>query len=256
MRKFIKLLKFGKHVVLFRIAGFFRSFGNNANEIKKLKNSQKGKRCFIVATGPSLTPEDLDFLRNEDTFGVNSIFLMYDRTDWRPQYYICTDAPYFDKLIKSYGIKPDELCERYLFLNSDTRKRNPSFMSNRIRWICFSPWNRAYNFERYQIMTDISHGMYAFGTVTNIAITIAMYMGYKQIYLIGADCSNLNKHFVNDITDKEKDDKYVEEVISIQLAGYRIMKEETQKRNVEVFNVTRGGALEVFPRVVLEDIIS
>ena len=104
-------------------------------------------------------------------------------------------------------------------------------------------------------MTDVSRGMYAFGTVTNIVITIAMYMGYKEIYLIGADCSNLNKHFVNDVTDKDKDQKYVEDVIHAQLRGYEIMKNETEKRNVKVFNATRGGALEVFERVDLEKLL-
>lgn len=251
----IKLLKYIKYVILFRFFSIFRVFTRNAKNIQKLRNSKAGKRCFVIATGPSLVPDDLDLLKNEDTFGVNSIFLMYNQTTWRPKYYICTDAPYFSKLIQSYGITPDELCIEELFLNSDTRKIDPSFESSHIRWIPFSPWNRIYDFEKYQIMTNISRGMFAFGTVTNIAITIAMYMGYSEIYLLGADCNNLNQHFINDITDKDKDEEYVKNITRTQLRGYEIMKSETSKKNVTVYNSTRGGKLEIFPRVSLDTLI-
>ena len=251
----IRELKYIKNVLLFRISGCFRALTIDGKNIRKLKNTKTGKRCFITATGPSLTPGDLEMLRDEDTFGVNSIFLMYDKTDWRPTYYVCTDAPYFSKLIDTYRISPDMLCRQDIFLNSDTKSLNGNFTSSKIDWIEFSGWNRAFDFFRPQIIDDISHGMFAFGTVTNIVITIAMYMGYKEIYLIGADCSNLNKHFVNDVTDKDKDDKYVKDVIHAQLRGYEIMKKETEKRGVKVFNVTRGGALEVFPRKKLEDVL-
>lgn len=251
----IKILKYIKYVILFRFFGIFRIYSRNAQNIKKLKNTKAGKRCFIIATGPSLIPEDLELLKNEDTFGVNSIFLMYEKTTWRPTYYVCTDAPYLSKLIESYKIEPDNLCIKELFLNSDTKKLDSSFKSNRIRWIPFSPWNRIYDFEKYQIMTDISRGMFAFGTVTNIAITIAMYMGYSEIYLLGADCNNLNQHFVNDITDKDKDEEYVKKIVQTQLQGYEIMKKETRKKNVTVYNSTRGGKLEVFPRINLDTLV-
>lgn len=247
-------LSYIKNVLLFRLTGLARTIGKNSMSIKKLEGVKANKRCFIIATGPSLSTEDLELLKDEDTFGVNSIFLMYDKTDWRPTYYVCTDAPYLKRLIDSYYITPKLLCSKDLFLNSRTKKLNPSFKDERIKWITFSSWNRAYDFYKPQFMDNISHGMFAFGTVTNIVMAIAMYMGYKEIYLLGADCSNLNRHFVNDITDKDKDEKYVSEVIKAQLAGYNLMKIEAEKRGVQIFNSTRGGALEVFPRKSLEEL--
>ena len=41
--------------------------------LKQYKNKYDGKRCFIVATGPSLTVEDLSLLKNEITFGCQVI---------------------------------------------------------------------------------------------------------------------------------------------------------------------------------------
>lgn len=40
----------------------------DAMYIRTLKNTKKGKRCFIVGNGPSLTVEDLNKLKEEDTF--------------------------------------------------------------------------------------------------------------------------------------------------------------------------------------------
>lgn len=251
----IKFLKYVKYVLFFKIIGFLRSFRKNESKIKEVSNTQKGKRCFITATGPSLTLKDLELLKNEDTFGVNGIFLMYDKTNWRPTYYACTDAPRFKTFADSYGFRLEDLCEKDIFLNVVTKKLNPEFKYNdKVKWISFSPWNRIYDFENYRFQSDIARGMFAFGTVTNIAIAIAMYMGYEEIYLIGVDCSDLNKHFINDVTDAEKDDKYVYDAIQAQLHGYKIMQQEAAKRNVKVFNATRGGALDIFPRVNLDDL--
>ena len=229
---------------------------NNINRIRKLQGKKKG-RCFIVATGPSLVKEDVELLENEITFGVNSIFLMYDKTKWRPQYYVCTDSGYFKKVSEEYKLKMKDLSINEKFLNMDSSSIADIIQATEdTLYIPFTPWNRMYDFKRYRAQDKIYRGMYAFGTVTNIAIMIAIYMGYKKIYLIGADCSNLNRHFVNDVTDNSKDDKYVDEVVRAQLLGYEKMKIEASKRNAEIYNATRGGALEVFPRVELESVLA
>ena len=61
--------------------------------LRVLKDIHKNKRCFIVANGPSLQAQDLDFLENnnEITFGMNRIFKMFNKTNWRPTYYVCED---------------------------------------------------------------------------------------------------------------------------------------------------------------------
>lgn len=221
-----------------------------------IKDKYKGRRCFITATGPSLTVKDLELLSNEYTFGVNSIFLMYDKTAWRPDFYVCTDAPYFKKISETYSVNAAELCKNSMFLNRKSKEIQDKINAPaNTYYIPFSPWNRIYDFEDYRFQDDLSKGMYAFGTVTNIVIAIAMYMGFTEIYLIGADCSNLNQHFINDVTDKDKDEVYVNRVVEVQIKGYTVMRTETEKRNVKVFNATRGGALEVFPRVKLEEVL-
>lgn len=257
-KRFGRWLRYIKYVIFFKLGGIFRQkiavhINSDLKSMKKLKNNAKKRRCFIAATGPSLTKEDLELLEGEVTFGVNSIFLMYDKTKWRPDYYVCTDAGYFKKIYEEYKFDIMNLARKDIFLNAASRdigKKN-----NKTHYISFSNWNRVYDFDAYQFQDDIVSGLYAFGTVTNIVIAIAMYMGYKDIYLIGADCSNLNRHFINDITDQEKTDSYVDQTIQIQLSGYKLMDSETKKKGVKVYNATRGGALEVFERVALEKVL-
>ena len=49
------------------------------NSLKMYKDIHKGERCFIIATGPSLTMEDLEALKSEYTFGMNSICIFVNK---------------------------------------------------------------------------------------------------------------------------------------------------------------------------------
>ena len=62
------------------------------------KGIHEGERCFVIATGPSLTMEDLESLGGEYTIAMNSICKLYDQTDWRPTYYAVQDNLVFDKM--------------------------------------------------------------------------------------------------------------------------------------------------------------
>ena len=59
--------------------------------IKKFQGKFQGKRCFIIGSGPSLTVSDLDHLKGEYTFASNKIFAVFDKTAWRPTFYVVSD---------------------------------------------------------------------------------------------------------------------------------------------------------------------
>ena len=59
--------------------------------IEKYRNSYSGKRCFLVATGPSLTISDLDLIKNEYSFSCNSIIKIFGQSDFRPTFYAIQD---------------------------------------------------------------------------------------------------------------------------------------------------------------------
>ena len=70
----------------FKIGGSYKS-------LKRLKNLEQGKPCFIIANGPSLEVKDLDLLdrNNVVTIGSNKIYRCFNQTRWRPKYFTVAD---------------------------------------------------------------------------------------------------------------------------------------------------------------------
>ena len=154
---------------------------NNSSRIMELKNSMEGKRCFIIGNGPSLKFEDLDLLKNEYCFAANRIWLMYDKTSWRPACYMCQDW----KMIRSEADRISSYSEMTL-IGFDGMYEQGINISNSIGYLCDKrPYAKRtlpfpFSFACENSVID--------GTiVTYSAIQIALYMGFKEIYLIGVD---------------------------------------------------------------------
>jgi len=62
-----------------------------SKDLRQFKDRHTGERCFIIGGGPSLLKLDLEPLKNEITFGVNSIFLIFDLLHFQPNYYVVED---------------------------------------------------------------------------------------------------------------------------------------------------------------------
>ena len=165
------------------------SFTKDKN-ISQLKDKYLGKRCFIVATGPSLTVEDVEKLDDEITFGLNSIFMMYDQSSWRSTYYVCLDENHTIKMIDNYSEKLNDACRQIKFFNKNSKKRIQSLEIENAVYLPISSVNDLLKEdEKFYFRQELDKGVYNGGTVTVMAIIIAMYMGFKDIYLLGVDCN-------------------------------------------------------------------
>lgn len=84
-----------------------------------------------------------------------------------------------------------------------------------------------------------------------------MYAGCNEIYLLGADNNYVGdqQHFV-DVSGMDK--LSYERALDIQNGNdyaYEYMKKIADSKGVKIYNATRGGRVETFPRVNLEDIL-
>lgn len=235
-----------------RIVGFAPS---KYQKIKALKNKYEGQRCFIICTGPSLTLDDLELLKDEYTFSMNSIMLFYEKTEFRPTFYGCIDQQVWLKL-------------RNLIIEYDTPKML-TFVSNRQsrhdrlrnHWYEI-PINVAYHtYDRYfkgkfwcNINDDIYKGVYDLYSVTHFLIQVAIYMGFKKIYLLGSDC-NFPKHGKTHFADYGVSDTTIDTARERNICGYKKLKEYCDSHDVKIYNATRGGTLDVFERVSLDEIL-
>ena len=113
--------------------------------------------------------------------------------------------------------------------------------------------------------TDASVCMYGGATVTYTAIQLAVYMGFKNIYLLGID--NCYSHTVDSNGRISVDNKVQNYFGDLKTMPYTLQATETvnaaydsaakfaEKNNLKIINVTRGGKLERFPRATLENIL-
>lgn len=237
---------------------FYKNFcksGKNIYEIQKLKGIGNGKRCFIVGNGPSLTMSDLNIIKNEDCFAANLVYKIFDDTNWRPKYYFIQDR-YADT-----GTAVDTLDLPYIFIGDYFwRKRNPK----NPKAICFHCF-KVYDAGKLSFSEDLSKGVYDYCTITFSMIQAAVYMGYKEIYLIGMDHSfaltydgNGNVIENNTVKSHVFEDKNPKEVVA-NVEGmnkaYICAREYAKKHGIQIVNCTRGGKLEWFSRKPLEEVL-
>ena len=230
-------------------------------QIKKYRNTFKGKRCFLIGNGPSLKMNDLDILHKsgEITFGCNRIYLAFDNTKWRPDYYCVSDnAAYI-------GIPWDMLPEKTIcFIASKLKGDDASANGNETSWFHYREERYGKNKPRFS--QDISICMYTGYTVLyDIMFQSAMFMGFDEIYLLGVDhdFSNTLERFSGEgaqIIHVEDEDHFIKGYLkpgdkfnTPNMEGahraFERANEEADKRGIRIYNATRGGKLEVFERV-------
>lgn len=230
---------------------------NTNNDIKVYHNIHKGKRCFFIGTGPSLSYEDLDKLyeRKEICISCNKIFLAFKHTKWRPDYYIAQD----DKVIKQNLEEIYQIEAKHKFIGDYV----PEFWDSPKAegFIKFHIVNEEYypNYPGFSI--DASSHVYEGYSVSYSALQLAAYLGFSEVYLIGCDSSDekLEQH---KFRPKHFDSNYVREgeVLNSNerdkmLLGHKKAEKVSYRLGIRIFNATRGGYLETYERVNLDDII-
>ena len=223
--------------------------------MRELKGRYVGKRCFITCTGPSLTISDLEKLESEYVFGMNSICMIHDKTKWKPDFFGIQDLNVYDK-VKDCLLNTDN---GMVFAPYDFR----TLRNTPDKWVYFHIsgsyhlYDRKYKNKFWTFFSDDCYvTVYDGFSITYSLIQIAIYMGFDEIYLIGADCNYLgnSQHFIehgNFTSAKDADTAGDRNIVS-----YLKAKEYADSHNIKIINTTRGGMLEVFPRKSIEDVLA
>ena len=232
-------------------------------KLKKVKSQHSGQRCFFIGNGPSLRAEDLTKLHEagEVTFAFNRIYNIFDQTPWRPTFYISQD----EKMLAGCA---DIVCG----LQVDAK-----FIPIQLKWWNDISIDNAAYFnivgqqidepQQFLFSDDIARRIYNSSTGMYTAAQIAAYMGFTEIYFIGVDhhfrisqnnqgeivVDNSVKDYFTDKYNEDKDKLYIPNTERSTLT-YVAMKKHCDARNIRVLNATRGGKLEVFPRVEFDSL--
>lgn len=228
-------------------------------KIQSYKNKFQGKRCFIIGTGPSLTVEDLELIKDEYCFGTNRIFELFSKTTWRPTFYVNQDHD----LIKRHMKTISELEIEHKFVPIEYKK---AFDVNKMNFFVLrhqefypkaAPFSR--NIEKY-----LAQGF----TVTYGAIQLAVYMGFSEIYLLGIDHNyavtrDSKGNIVKNNADKQSYAAGMENYVNMNCLprieettiSFETAERLSYKYNFRIYNCTRGGKLEAFERKKLEEVL-
>lgn len=158
---------------------------------KELKDRHAGSRCFILGAGSSLKEQDISKLEGEFVISVSNTFVHPDFSRIRPRYHA------LPPLLKSHGylhseekfvvwLRAMELAtgEAEMFMHIGDRlmvERNGLFKNRIIHWIEYCPWDESSTFS-----IDLAE-VPQIWSVSELALTVAVYLGFNQIYLVGVD---------------------------------------------------------------------
>lgn len=234
-----------------KISFFYKGY----EKLDEIRGCHKGKRIFVIATGPSITIEDVERLEGEITISVNTIFRIFGKTKWRPTYYLTGDPNLMDRLKKSGEDHYEKYSQREYFLSDFNGRKN--YKGAIYFPVCWLDHMVYYGSRMFRYSRDMLWGSYCMYTVANTAINLAHYMGAKEIYLLGVDCNYTGnvQHAGGNKTEENLTFDSALKAQEMMTEGYRFIKRELEKEGVKIYNATRGGNLEVFPRVNLEDIL-
>lgn len=230
-------------------------------ELESLKNIHLGQKCVIVGNGPSLRAEDLDVLESKGiiTFAFNRIYHIFEQTSWRPSYYISQD----EKMLAGCIKEVEQLTAVKKFIPAEMSWYQGIDIQN------IQPFHIVHQEENNMpgFSEDIARCVINSSTVVYTAIQFAVYMGIKEIYLIGVDhqfqtSMNAKGEIVIDSTIKDYFcDKYNEDKNNLYIPNtekstltFIAAKRYADAHDIKIYNATRGGKLEVFSRVDFDSV--
>lgn len=264
---------------------FSSDLRNAMSKNKALKNSQKGKRCFIVGNGPSLKHHDLGKLTDEHVFTVNYMMKSDDFGILNPQYHL-----FFDPIV--FGLNPEnEEDNEKIKLIAKTAETNPETTY-------IIPYRRKFNFDRlfpdHKFMYIYNFKTYTpylknpssldritpgFQNVILYAINSAIYLGFEKIYLLGVDMTGFLEHFeynkINDqwghsytktqeekekiikiLAEKKIDNEFYLKTYGKTFEHLKMMNKHAIANNVDLLNASEHGAIDFIPRINYDNLFT
>lgn len=218
-------------------------------QLEDYQDKHKGQRCFIMGNGPSLNKTNLELVRNEITFGLNRIYLLFPKIKFKTTYLVSVN----DLVLEQTASEMADL-DLHKFVTWRAR-----------RWLQSDPktifldsdFTGPENFSG-----DVTKRIFEGFTVTYVALQLAFYMGFEKVILIGVDHNFATKGNPNEAIVSQGDDpnhfapNYFGKGFKWQLPdlegserSYQMAKEVYSASGRQVLDATIDGKLMIFPKV-------
>lgn len=225
--------------------------------LKKIRNTESGRKAVILCNGPSLNKVDFDLVNHSDayTFGLNKINLLFGRTSFRPNCIVAVNALVLEQNSDYYNSTDITL---YL----DSFAHTESLVNSRDNTV-FLHSTAVPGFAR-----DCSVSINQGHTVTFVALQLAFHMGFSNVALVGADhdfasIGEANKVVASaEIDVSHFDPSYfsggmqwnLPDIFESEVA-YGRARRYYEASDRGIYNCTVGGKLEIFERMNLDNFL-
>lgn len=202
------------------------------HKIKKLKNKYKGRRCFILANGPSILNHDLNKLNGEIVIGMNASTLLEKKYNFKHTFYTVSDLRFLNN--------PDKIDYCTKLVSEDTVKVFRSELSE------YYPAEFSKNtiyvqaLERDGFSPNLASGYFYGCTTAMLAIQLAYYIGCTRIYILGVDLtysSEQPRFYFEEKTQLE------DSFTSVQIKNIHHAYLFAKEKGVQIFNCNESSMI-------------
>lgn len=233
-------------------------------ENQTLKDRHTGQRCFILGAGSSIKQQDLTKLAGEIVISVSNSFVHPAIPLIRPKYHILPPAfkshgelNTVENFIAWFAEMEKKTFDAEMFFHIGDRcelMRHGLYKNRVVHWVDYCPWD-----EQSTPTIDLAR-IPDIWSVSETAITVAIYLGFSEIYLLGFDHDWFNGPLVY-FYDENKDHKlqpdksmvtFADSEFQMRRHAYIFKKYKylySLKQNIYNANADSNSYVDVFPKV-------
>ena len=228
----------------------------------KYKDIHAGEQCFILGTGPSLkklTEAQVKFLSSEFIFGTNSSYKVDTVSLITPKYYALMDNLYWEEWSDTFS----HVATRYkndppIFI-TDIRAKELTKQASSIGQHIYV---HSKKFPITKMSDQLHENIFGAMNVVSFSILVAMYMGFKKIYLLGCDynsfCAKGYGHAYDDKSEVSQSNynlAFYLKFYHITTEFHYLIEKLARSKNIEIINITPDSLLDAYRSQSAEDVL-
>ncbi len=239
----------------------------------QLHDRHAGERCFIMCNGPSVNEQDIRLLRGETVFSVSNGYRHPDYLSISPKYHCVPQVSYSnlspENTVEWFKEMDQSIGDATIILDHQEWglvQKHRLFSKRETHFVCMGK----NQFPSGNAVPELTGIIPRVQTVPIMVLMIALYMGFREIYLLGVDHDWFVKKeyryfYGNGVTTADStlasDGRLLttlwDELPAVNKVWeqYRAIKRIAQANGARIYNATHGGMLDEFERVRLEDAV-